>query len=72
MNIKVYVGVVLVALIVIFTVQNAAVVSINFLFWDLSVSRALMIFFVVIIGFLIGWISAGVHYRAQRRRNRSV
>ena len=72
MNIKVYVGVVLVALIVIFTVQNAAVVSINFLFWDLSVSRALMIFFVAIIGFLIGWISAGAHYRPQRRRNRSV
>jgi len=57
MNTKMYISLALLLLIVIFTVQNAAVVAVSFLFWKLEISRALLIFFVLIIGIIVGWIS---------------
>lgn len=71
MNLRLSIGAVLLLLVVIFTVQNAAVVDINFLFWKLSVSRALMIFFVAIIGFAVGWISANVHRQSRPDKQHS-
>lgn len=66
---KFYTGLVLFLLIVLFTVQNAAVVTINFLFWEFSVSRALMIFFVLVIGIIIGWLGASwVQHRRHSRQ----
>jgi putative membrane protein len=59
---KLVVGVTLLLLLVIFTVQNASVVSINFFFWELSISRSLMIFFVLAIGFIIGLITDAYFY----------
>lgn len=59
MNTKLTVGLVLLLLVVIFIVQNAVAVDINFLFWKISMSRSLMIFFVLAIGFVIGFITAG-------------
>lgn len=63
MNIKAYIGLVLLLLIVIFTVQNASVIDIQLLFWKISMSRSLMIFFVLAIGIIIGWITAGHFYK---------
>ncbi len=40
---------------VIFITQNVAAVDVTFLFWSLSLSRALLIFFVLMIGFVLGW-----------------
>lgn len=62
MKIRVYTGLVLLVLIVIviFIVQNANVVDIKFLFWTVSMSRSLMIFFVLTIGIVIGWLSSGL------------
>jgi len=59
MNIRGYIGLSLVLLAVIFIVQNATVVDIHFLLWKISMSRSLMIFFVLAIGVVIGWITAG-------------
>jgi uncharacterized integral membrane protein len=42
-------------LVVIFTAQNNAVVEINFLFWSFKMSRALIIFFSMVIGIVIGF-----------------
>ena len=61
MNLKLYTGLSLLILVVIFTIQNAEVVQINFLIWDFSMSRALMIFLVLSIGILVGWFAAR-HY----------
>ncbi len=61
MSIKLYAGLTLLILVVVFTIQNAEVVEINFLIWDFSISRALMIFLVLSIGILIGWFTAK-HY----------
>jgi uncharacterized integral membrane protein len=58
---KMSVGLVLLLVVVVFIVQNATSVDIQFLFWKLSISRSLMIFFVLAIGIAIGWLGA-THY----------
>ncbi|MDT7041758.1 lipopolysaccharide assembly protein LapA domain-containing protein [Candidatus Nitronereus thalassa] len=49
----------LTGVIVLFTVQNYEVVEIKFLFWNLAMSRALMLFMVLIVGITIGWLLRG-------------
>ncbi|MDH3672743.1 MAG: LapA family protein [Gammaproteobacteria bacterium] len=56
MNYKLILSLVLVGLVALFIVQNATVVDIRFMFWTISMSRALMIFFLLAIGVLIGWL----------------
>lgn len=56
MNLKIYIGITLLVLTVIFIAQNAVSVDIKFLFWKLSMSRSLMVFFILAIGIVIGWI----------------
>lgn len=51
---KFILGVALLVLLVIFTAQNTEIVTITFFFWKLSISRALMVFFVLAIGVVIG------------------
>ncbi len=63
---KLIIGLVIAALVVVFIVQNVAVVDIKFLFWKLSMSRSLMMFFLVIIGMIAGWFLKGA---AVRRKN---
>jgi uncharacterized integral membrane protein len=57
-RVKLGLGVGLILLLGVFTVQNASVVSIHFLFWTFTMSRVLMIFFVLAIGIIIGMIAA--------------
>ena len=54
-NAKLIVILVALGLAVIFIVQNAAVVEINFLFWSLEISRSLLIFILLCIGMIAGW-----------------
>jgi uncharacterized integral membrane protein len=69
MNIRAYIGLALLLLVVIFIVQNASVVDIKFLVWTISMSRSLMIFFVLAVGIVIGWITAGhLHRKHQLSR----
>ena len=55
-NIRLIIGLALTSVVVIFTLQNTEVVSINFLFWHFSMSRVLMIFMLLAVGILIGWL----------------
>jgi putative membrane protein len=59
MNVKMYVGLALLILAIVFIAQNAISVDIRFLFWKISMSRSLMVFFVLAIGIAIGWILSG-------------
>lgn len=56
MQSKLIVSLVLIGLAVLFIVQNAAVVDIRFLFWKLSMSRALFMFFMLAVGVVAGWV----------------
>jgi len=66
---KLIAGIVLMLLLAIFTVQNASVVTINLFFWQLSISRALMIFFVLAIGIIIGLILGTYLYSHSQTKN---
>jgi uncharacterized integral membrane protein len=46
----------LIALVLIFVVQNTQVVEFKFLVWTMSVSRALMLFGALAAGVIAGWI----------------
>ncbi len=46
----------LISLVLIFVVQNTQVVEVRFLFWTLSMSRALMLFGTLAIGLIGGWL----------------
>jgi len=48
---------ILMLLLVIFTAQNYEMVSIHFLIWSFSTSRAIVLFGTLAIGIIIGWIS---------------
>ena len=55
MNAKLVISLVLAGLAVLFIIQNVMVVDIRFLFWTLSMSQALLMFFILAIGIVIGW-----------------
>lgn len=48
----------LLLVLVIFSVQNYGVVKIQFLFWSFQTSRAIMFFVTLMLGVIIGWITA--------------
>jgi uncharacterized integral membrane protein len=55
MNLKLTLILILSSLAIVFIAQNVAVVEIGFLFWRASMSSALLIFFTLMIGFILGW-----------------
>lgn len=59
MNLKLSIMLSLIALGAVFIVQNVDVVEIRFLFWTVSMSRALMFVFLIIIGLIVGWLLRG-------------
>ena len=68
-HIKLTIGLVLVVLLLIFIVQNAVVVELHFLFWTLSMSRSLMILFVLFIGLVAGWFVGNFFHHKQHNQN---
>lgn len=55
MNFRLTLILILSSFVVLFIAQNSNVVEISFLFWRASMSSALLIFFTLLIGFLLGW-----------------
>jgi uncharacterized integral membrane protein len=69
MNFKLIAIIILVSIAAIFLVQNVAAVEVTFLFWSISMSRALLIFFTLIIGlFSAGPYTATCLIEKQRMR----
>ena len=64
-NIKVYAGLGLLILVVLFTLQNTETVPISFLFWEFRISRALVIFMVFVVGVLVGIFSSGYYFKRR-------
>ena len=55
----------LLTLVLIFAVQNAALIDIQIFRWHVELPRSVILFSMLIIGFIIGW-SARVIYRLMR------
>lgn len=66
MNFKLILSLVIAGFVLIFVFQNTAVVTIQFLFWSVSMSRSLLILVFVAIGVVIGWI-LNSHIALRRR-----
>lgn len=58
MHKKTYIGMGLLVLVIILVLQNITNVDLQILFWKLSTPKALLIFLVLVIGAIIGWIAA--------------
>lgn len=55
MNFKIGLIAILAFIVLIFLAQNVDVVKVSFLFWEISMSRAVLLFFSLLIGFITGW-----------------
>ncbi|KAF0155282.1 MAG: Uncharacterized protein FD159_2266 [Syntrophaceae bacterium] len=55
MNLKIFLLIIIVCLAVVFIIQNVSAVTVSVFFWEISLSLALLIFFVLAIGFVLGW-----------------
>ncbi len=42
--------------VVVFVIQNIAVVEVQFLFWSISITRSLLLLIVFWVGILLGWL----------------
>jgi uncharacterized integral membrane protein len=65
MNLRLVLLLVLSSMALVFIIQNAAVVEIAFLSWRASMSSALLIFFSLLAGFVLGWLMHS--YRLHRK-----
>ena len=69
-HIKLWVGLVLAALPVIFIFQNMHATPVTFLFWSIKISLALLIFVVLGIGVIVGWLFVSwLSYRRTRKKS---
>ncbi|MCG6534724.1 MAG: LapA family protein [Syntrophales bacterium LBB04] len=55
MNFKIILIVIVVCLALLFTIRNVAAVTVSIFFWQISLSLALLIFFTLAVGFIVGW-----------------
>jgi len=58
MKFKTIIALILIALFLILLIQNIQVVTLQFLFWEISMSRIIFIPLILIIGFILGYIFA--------------
>lgn len=58
---------VLLALALVFTLQNAASVEVRLLFWGVTLPRSALIFVVLAVGAVIGWFLRGFMRRSGGR-----
>jgi putative membrane protein len=59
MNAKLILGIILAGMAAIFIIQNVTSVDLTFLFWTLSMSRALLMLLILSLGFILGWLMHG-------------
>lgn len=68
MHLRLIVGIALVVFALLFLLQNIGVIEIRFLFWSISMSRSLLLFLVLLIGIVTGWLWHSLTLRRAVRR----
>ncbi|WP_054033115.1 lipopolysaccharide assembly protein LapA domain-containing protein [Desulfatitalea tepidiphila] len=66
---KLIIGAILAGLAVVFIIQNVTVMELRFLFWTLSMSGALLMFFILAAGIILGWLLHGIFNRRKAHPN---
>ena len=54
------------ALFIIICIQNVEVIPVNFLFWNLDISKLLLLMITLVIGILVGMILPGFFNKSKR------
>jgi uncharacterized integral membrane protein len=65
-SIKSIVSLLLIIAVLIFSIQNIAAVEIQFLLWNFSIPRALLIVILLGVGFIIGMLFYSIAFRRNR------
>ena len=66
--IKTIVFCILIALVIIFVLQNTQLIEFQFLAWKVSMSRALLLFVNFFIGVIVGWLSSRLRPKARKTK----
>lgn len=69
MNAKLVAAIVLIVMVLIFVLQNVNVVELRFLFWTLTMSRALLFILLLVVGMVLGWLIHGHSFRTKHPDN---
>lgn len=56
MNFKLIFSIAMAGMAVLFIIQNVTVVDMKFLFWTMSMSRALLMSLILSVGIILGWL----------------
>jgi uncharacterized integral membrane protein len=64
--IRLIVGIILGAVVIIFAVQNTETVTYTFLAWSITAARALVVILVFVFGLLTGWLVTGLGRLSRR------
>jgi putative membrane protein len=59
MSFKLIFVLILAGMAVLFIIQNVTTMELTFLFWTLSMSRALLMFMILLVGVIVGWLLHG-------------
>ena len=63
---KTIVFLILIALVIVFVIQNTQVVEFQFLAWKVSMSRALLLLGTFGMGVVVGWLSRRLRPKARK------
>ena len=66
--IRLIIGIILGAAVIVFSVQNTETVTYNFLAWAVTAPRAIVVILVFLFGLLTGWLVTGLGRVGRRRR----
>ena len=73
MSYKIGLVAILALIVLIFLAQNFEVVTVNILFWEMSMSRAVLLFFSLLVGFIIGWfLHSYLSYRKDKKELQNI
>jgi putative membrane protein len=74
MNFKLIFSIAMAGMAVLFIIQNVTVVDMKFLFWTLSMSRALLMSLILSVGIILGWLLHSYFKRSKTvgMQNRSL
>ena len=65
-NVKLVSALALLGLLVVFSIQNAELLQVNFLLWSFEMRRALILFLVLAIGIILGWVLHSFRRASQK------
>ena len=71
MGYKLIITLILAGFVVLFIIQNVAVVDVRFLVWTLQISKSLLIFLLFAIGMIMGWAFNGYLVYRQRKTGKA-